>query len=141
MRVPRRGRRRKSTPGPTPISPRHRDSRPITRSRYNGRAWTWATCPDAKFRDGRKAVESATKACELTDWNEAGLIDTLAAAYAEIGDFASALKWQTKAIELETDAKNKEDYVARSSCTGRKSLIAIPLREPRSAATARSPAA
>ena len=53
----------------------------------NGRAWTWATCPDGQFRNGQKAVESATRACELTDWDEAGIIDTLAAAYAETGDY------------------------------------------------------
>ena len=27
---------------------------------YNQRAWIWATCPEARFRDGKKAVESAT---------------------------------------------------------------------------------
>jgi tetratricopeptide (TPR) repeat protein len=80
---------------------------------YNNRAWLWATCPDAKYRDGRKAVESATKACELTRWNEPPIIDTLAAAYAESGDFAEAVKWQAKAIALLDDDKKKDDYRSR----------------------------
>jgi len=41
---------------------------------YNGRAWLWATCPDEKYRDGKKAVDSATRACELTDWKDANCL-------------------------------------------------------------------
>jgi tetratricopeptide (TPR) repeat protein len=79
----------------------------------NGMAWFRATCPDAKYRNGSQAVAAATKACEVTGWKEPGLLDTLAAADAESNDFASALKWQAKAIELETDAKEKADYSKR----------------------------
>ena len=40
---------------------------------HGSRAWLWSTCPDAKYRDGKKAVASATRACELTDWNDSAL--------------------------------------------------------------------
>jgi tetratricopeptide (TPR) repeat protein len=64
----------------------------------NGKAWILATCPDKKFRDGKKAVVLATMACEQTKYKEAGFLETLSCAQAEAGHFDEAVKWQTKAL-------------------------------------------
>ena len=66
----------------------------------NNVAWFRATCPDAAFRNGREAVELAARACALDRWKDADEIDTLAAAYAESGNFAEAERYQQKALSL-----------------------------------------
>jgi tetratricopeptide (TPR) repeat protein len=66
----------------------------------NDYAWTLATNPKDAVRNGRKAVEYATKACHETDYKHAPTVDTLAAAYAESGEWDEAVKWQQEAVEL-----------------------------------------
>jgi tetratricopeptide (TPR) repeat protein len=65
----------------------------------NGLAWLLCTAPDDKVRDGKRVVEAAKKACELTDHKNGGYLDTLAAAYAELGEFDKAVEWQEKALK------------------------------------------
>src|SRR5262249_7806566 len=74
-------------------------------------AWIWATCPEAAVRDGRRAAESARKACELTEWKKAHCLGALAAAHAEAGEFDEAVRWAEKAVELAREAE-KRDYLA-----------------------------
>jgi len=66
----------------------------------NNFAWVLATSPDDKLRDGKRALEMALKACEKTDYKRPHILSTLAAAYAETGDFDNARKWSAKAVEL-----------------------------------------
>jgi tetratricopeptide (TPR) repeat protein len=63
----------------------------------NNRAWLRATCPEDSIRNGQLAVADARKACELNDWELASDIDTLAAAYAEAGNFSSAIRYEEQA--------------------------------------------
>jgi len=66
----------------------------------NDYAWTLATNPKDSVRNGRKAVEFAKKACHETDYRHAPTVDTLAASYAEAGEWDEAMKWQQEAVTL-----------------------------------------
>ncbi len=72
---------------------------PTSAIAINNKAWTLCTTWVDKARDGKEAVKLATKACELTEWKNAGYIDTLAAAYAEVGEFDKAVKYQTQVLD------------------------------------------
>jgi Flp pilus assembly protein TadD len=67
---------------------------------YNSLAWLLATCPDASFRDGERAVQAARKACELMDWKLWYCVGTLAAAYAEAGEFSRAVGYEKQALSM-----------------------------------------
>src|SRR6266566_6399585 len=75
--------------------------RPVTLARaLSDRAWFQATCPDASFRNGQQAVKDAKAACSIVAWKDEDMIDTLAAAYAETGDFDSAVRYASQALAI-----------------------------------------
>jgi protein O-mannosyl-transferase len=55
-------------------------------------AWLLATCPDASFRDGSKAIQLARRADQLSGGTNALVLRTLAAGYAEAGQFEKAIE-------------------------------------------------
>ena len=75
-------------------------------------AWFLGTCPDEDYRSGKKAVEMAETVCKETEWENASFIDTLAAAYAEQGEFEKAVETQEKAVKL-AEGDNLDSYKER----------------------------
>jgi tetratricopeptide (TPR) repeat protein len=73
-------------------------AQPASAPAYDALARLLATCPDDKARDGKRAVEYATTACERTGWKDPLCLDTMAAAYAEAGQFEQAVYYQTRAL-------------------------------------------
>jgi tetratricopeptide (TPR) repeat protein len=61
-------------------------------------AWLLATNPDSQVRDGPEAVRLAEHACDLTERRIPALLDTLAAACAEAGDFPRAIAAAEEAL-------------------------------------------
>jgi Flp pilus assembly protein TadD len=63
-------------------------------------AWLLATSPDASLRNGPKAIELAKQADRLVGGTNTLVLRTLAAAYAENGEFANAIRTARSAMQL-----------------------------------------
>jgi tetratricopeptide (TPR) repeat protein len=58
----------------------------------NNLSWVLATAADPSIRNGDLALRLAERACFLTKYSSPGLLDTLAAAHAELGNFDTAIQ-------------------------------------------------
>ena len=67
---------------------------------YNNLSWVLATSPNDSVRDGKRSLELAEKAAKFSDYKAAHILSTLAAAYAESGNFDKAVEWSEKAVQL-----------------------------------------
>jgi len=82
-------------------------------SAYNSLAWLYATAPEAQFRDRQQSVALSLKSCELANCKDYAKLDTLAAAYAESGEFDKAIRWQRKAIQLGSESAETDEVLQR----------------------------
>lgn len=85
-------------------------------SALNDLAWLLATCRDGNLRDAHEALRLAKRATELTDRKDAGVLETLAAAYAEKGQFDAAIRTVEEAIPLCDAASQKELLATLQHC-------------------------
>ena len=69
-----------------------------------------ASCGDAKYRDGKRALQLAEHARSL-ERTSSLVLQALAAAHAELGQFADAIRWQEYAL---LDPAIRDDAEARS---------------------------
>lgn len=74
---------------------------------YNNLSWVLATSPNDKVRNGARSLELAEKAAALSNYEAPHILSTLAAAFAEAGNFEKAVEWSEKAVEL-GDEENHE---------------------------------
>ena len=68
-------------------------------------AWTLATHESSRYRDGAEALKLAERACAATGFTQPAFLDTLAAAYAEVGRFEDARRTARSALALAVSSR------------------------------------
>ena len=97
----------------------------------NNLAWLLATDDDPTVRNGKEAVRLAKQFCDATNGRIPGMLDTLAAAYAETKDYASALNTIDRAVQLADEAGNG-DLAKKLRSRRRRYAAGQAYREPKS---------
>jgi protein O-mannosyl-transferase len=95
----------------------------------NNRAFILATCPIQSLRNGAEAVKLAERANKKTGESHLDFLDTLAAAYAEVGRFDDAVATARKVVDLAT-AQNSPEMVRLMEARVALYQARKPLREP-----------
>lgn len=80
---------------------------------WNDLAWELSTHFLAPLRNGKDAVEAAQKAVRITERKNSLFLDTLAASYAEAGDFEKAVATVTEAIAKNNHPETKAAFEKR----------------------------
>ena len=92
-------------------------------------AWHLATSYDASIRDGKKSLELAQRATELTNRKYPLALNALAAAYAETGRFEDATDTASEALTLAAQ-QNNQGFVALAKEAIRVYASGSPFRQP-----------
>lgn len=74
----------------------------------NAMAWVLATAPDPQLRDPARAVELAKSASAKANDKNPGVLDTLAVAYAAMGNFEAAVRYEQEAIKVSRETTNRD---------------------------------
>jgi len=79
---------------------------------YSRLADLLATASESTLRDGERGLMIAKRICELTEWKNSTALEAFAAASAETNDFAIAIQWQKKAIDLGSSTVDQRQRLA-----------------------------
>jgi tetratricopeptide (TPR) repeat protein len=101
----------------------------------NNLAWVLATSSDDSVRDGEEAVRLVERLGRAEEISDLGVLDTMAAAYAEAGRFDRAVATATRAIEL-ANRSGRSDAARDLEGRLRSYRGGYPYRERRAAPTA-----
>jgi arylsulfatase A-like enzyme/Flp pilus assembly protein TadD len=95
----------------------------------NNYAYALATNPDQKHRDGAEALRIAKQITQGEQGRRHDFLDTLACAYAEVGDFASAVRAGEQALAL-LDTTGDPKLIEESEAHLEQFRAGRPVREP-----------